>query len=102
MRAYDRYVVRQRHRYGAEFSEPSRVEVDRFGPYLGDTDVRITVSRTYDNGEVYQRTGYIGITTGWKPAFLLMSRVGSIGSSDLLDAKDTIVSIRPRRVRRPR
>ena len=98
MRTYERYVTRKQHEYGTQFCPPSREEVARFGPYLGDRNVRVTVSRTFESGETETRTGYIGITTGWKPAFLLISRINSTGSSDVLSAKDVIVATRPRRV----
>jgi hypothetical protein len=39
------------------------------------------------------RWGYVGLTTGWRPAFLLMKRRGQVGSSDLLNPqRDKIVN----------
>lgn len=94
-------IVREgQHRHGAKFDGSDLVP--RFAPYYGDYNIRVTVERTYNSGETYRRTGWIGKTTGWKPAFLLMSRINAIGSGDVLGAKDRIVSVRPRRVRSSR
>ena len=57
-----------------------------------NTGYRIEVTTTYPNGETHVRRGRIGITTGWKPAFLLMSRRGAIGSSDVLGVNDVCTS----------
>lgn len=46
----------------------------------------------FDNGE--EKTGTVGKTTGWRPVYLLMARSDSIGSSDLLSAKDTVVAVK--------
>ena len=50
--------------------------------------VRIRVA----NGE-YVRTGKVGITTGWRPAFLLMHRSSDTGSSDVLNERDQITGV---------
>ena len=48
---------------------------------------RIKVKFSY--GEI--KTGTVGMTTGWKPVFLLMLRSNSIGSSYTLSDKDIIL-----------
>lgn len=43
----------------------------------------------------YAKTwGYVGITTGWVPCFMLMRRRGQHDSSQLLKATDKIISTR--------
>ncbi len=86
-----------RARHGAQF-DPSDL-APQFAELYGNRDIRVTVERTYASGETYRRTGCVGKTTGWRPAFLLMSRVTSLGSSDVLSCEDRIVSTRPRRTR---
>lgn len=38
------------------------------------------------------RRGVVGITTGWRPAFLLIARATSRGSSDVLGPDDVVLS----------
>lgn len=52
-----------------------------FAPYF-DTGQRIKVRFWQDDDLTY--TGTVGITTGWRPAFLLMRRSSDHGSSWLL------------------
>lgn len=61
---------------------------ERFVPYLRSGQ-RIKV-------EVYGRTitGTVGITTGWKPVFLLMRTSRSIGSSDILDKRAKLLAVK--------
>jgi hypothetical protein len=41
---------------------------------------------------VYEtKRGTVGVTTGWKPCFLLMLTKRSIGSSHTLSARDSIL-----------
>lgn len=51
-----------------------------------ETGQRIEVATPY--GETLR--GYVGKTTGWRPSYLLLARVDSIGSSELLDDRYTI------------
>lgn len=55
---------------------------------------RVKVRRTYESGHVEERWGYVSITGGWQPAFLLMRRRGQHGSSDVLCHLDTIIDTR--------
>lgn len=66
---------------------------DQFRPYL-HSSTRLRVRRVYPGGEVYERTGTVGKTTGWKPAYLLMHRSSDHGSSDLLGPDDKIVAVK--------
>lgn len=51
---------------------------------------RIRVRFSY--GE--ERTGTVGKTTGWRPAYLLIPRSDSTGSSDVLGAEDTVIAVK--------
>lgn len=62
-----------------------------FAPYLG-TDVRLRVTTFHPHGGRHTRTGRVGITTGWRPAFLLMHRSNDHGSWDVLAHGDQIVA----------
>jgi len=88
MDKFEAYCERKTAEYGARFVRPSgspelvaafndggRYEVDVYGP----GDVR------------WIKRGRIGITTGWEPAFLLMSTRRSLGSSLTLDARSVIL-----------
>lgn len=90
MSTYDDYLRRKQNEFGKQFD--SSKLAPQFVHYFNSGE-RIKVSRQYASGEVYTRTGTIGVTTGWVPAFLLMSRIGSSGSSDVLDEKDQIVAV---------
>lgn len=53
-----------------------------------DNGQRIEVKTPY--GETVR--GYVGKTTGWRPAYLLMARSNSTGSSELLDERYEITA----------
>lgn len=40
-----------------------------------------------------ERTGRVGVTTGWKPAFLLMHRSSDDSSSDVLGLGDQVIGV---------
>ena len=40
------------------------------------------------------RRGVVGITTGWRPVFLLIARATSLGSTDVLGPDDVVTSYR--------
>lgn len=47
---------------------------------------RVYLVTTWTGGEQHHRTGRVGKTMGWRPAFLLLSSSRASSSSDLLDA----------------
>ena len=57
------------------------------------TDRRVRVETTWDDGETYIRTGRISVTTGWRPAFLLVHRSSDTGSSDVLGPRDRVTHV---------
>lgn len=60
----------------------------QFVPYF-HSDTRIRVAGSFGT-----RTGTVGVTTGWKPGFLLMSRTSAHGSSDVLSQDDRVVAVK--------
>ena len=76
-----------------EHFDPSALAV-QFAPYY-KTGQRIEVRTDYPGGETYLRQGYVGVTTGRCPVFLLMSSKQAMGSSDTLAATDTILRVVP-------
>lgn len=72
--------IREKTRYEVFIGAKRRMYVDRFdesglAPQFIEhynTGYRIEVTTTYPNGETYVRRGRVGVTTGWRPAFLLL------------------------------
>lgn len=83
MKNYQEYITRKRAEYGDKFND-SGLNKD-FIPYY-ENNKRIEVDFGYE-----VKRGRIGITTGWKPCFLLMLTTRSIGSSYTIGAKDKIL-----------
>jgi len=86
MRSYNEFINHKRREYGEEF-DPSDL-AEQFKPYF-ETGQRIKINFGH---EVV--TGTVGVTTGWKPAFLLMRRIDSIGSPYLLSESDKIEAVK--------
>jgi len=85
MTRYEEYVNRKRKQY-ANFTE---CDLDaRFVPYFNNGR-RIKVDMC---GMVL--TGTVGVTTGWKPAFLLMRTKRSIGSPWTLGPQDKVIGVK--------
>lgn len=85
---YRDFIARKQAEYGDRF-DPSGLD-PRYIPYF-HSDVRIKVE-TGDGGMVL--TGTVGVTTGWKPSFLLMRTARSHGSSWLLGKDERIVGVK--------
>lgn len=86
MTPFEEYTDRKRREYGDKFDASALPA--KFVPYF-NSDQRIKVRSSYG----WEHTGRVGITTGWRPAFLLMARSNQIGSSDVLDASDEIIAV---------
>jgi hypothetical protein len=81
MTKFEEYCARKRAEYGDKFVPPSGREfIDAFNK--GER-YRVQV-RTLWDGHSHTRWGFIGVTTGWQPCFLLMRNVLQRGSSDTL------------------
>lgn len=87
MTAYDQLLARGVARHGDRF-DPGDLAAG-FVRYYG-TGERVRVT----DGHGYTRTGTVGVTTGWRPAFLLMHRRSDVGSSDVLGTGDRVTHVR--------
>lgn len=85
MTEIEQYVQRAKREHGEQF-DPSTL-APKFAPFLR-TGQRIRVQ----TGE-FIRTGTVGVTTGWRPAFLLMHRSSDHGSWDVLSQNDVITHV---------
>ena len=85
MKNYNDYVNFKKQYYGKKFdySDLSKQFVDYY-----ENQWRIEIKT---NGEI--KRGRVGISTGWKPSFLLMLTTRSLGSSYLLSDKDEIIKV---------
>ena len=72
------------HHFDASELAPQFVDA-----FNGGAGFRVLVDFGYaDEKPVW---GFVGITTGWKPCFLLMRRRGQIGSSECLNTSHKII-----------
>jgi hypothetical protein len=94
MRSYSDYLARKQREHGAKFDSSDLAA--QFVPYY-ESGARIKV-RTHYGEEI---TGTVGVTTGWRPCFLLMRRSNSFGSSDLMRADDRVIAVQRGRTYRP-
>ena len=85
MTRFSDYIARKEREHGTRW-DTSGLDT-RFVPYFNSGE-RIRV-RTW--GE--EITGTVGVTTGWRPAFLLMRRSNSIGSPVVLGPDDEILAV---------
>jgi hypothetical protein len=85
MRYHD-FVQRQKAKHGDMFSEEN-LNRNFISAYNNGDTFRVLVDLGYDK-PVW---GYIGVTTGWKPCFLLMRRRGQHGSSDTINKECKIL-----------
>ena len=84
---YTEYCKRKKKEYGNEFSDKDLAQ--QFAPYL-HTKIQIVVKDTYKQ----THTGFVGVTTGWRPSFLLLDSIHSCDSDFLLQHEDTIIAIK--------
>ncbi len=91
MTRFEEYCKRGVQAHGSKFTPP---EGDAFiAAYNKGQDFRIKVFTPYVGSQVrgHARWGYVGITSGWAPCFLLMHRAGNTGSSDVLDHRQDVI-----------
>lgn len=86
MSKYTDLIKRKKKEFGEKFDGSGLAE--NFIPYYNSGE-RVEVEFSY--GEI--KRGTIGITTGYKPCFLLMLNKRSMGSSWTLSDKDKIVKV---------
>lgn len=86
MSKYEAYCARKLQEYPDKFD---------------DRDLNPAFIQAFNNGEQfrvhvdfgYEKIwGYIGVTTGWAPCFLLMRRRGQHGSLQTIGLTDTIIN----------
>ena len=79
---YEQHLIRR-----GQYTDTSDLDAaGQFKPYFRGPRIRV-------DGPAGIRTGTVGMTTGWRPAFLLMHRVTDSGSSDVLGPEDRIVAV---------
>lgn len=88
MTKYDDYIARKEQEYGTRF-DPSNL-APQFIPYFNSGE-RIKVSIKGHSQSVF---GYVGVTTGWMPTFLLMRTQRSIGSCDVIGKPDKVIAVK--------
>jgi hypothetical protein len=89
-RNFEQFIQAKQKQHGAKFDSSELAR--QFIPFY-ESGERIEVTFSY--GE--KKRGTIGVTTGWKPCFLLMLTKRSISSSYTLSAKDTPAKITPKK-----
>lgn len=86
-RLFKTVLYQGKQKYGDKF-DPSDLD-PRFIPfYESQTRIKIEDPGYY----VPELTGTVGITTGYKPVFLLMRRKSDIGSSHILNKRTKILA----------
>ena len=93
------------HKHGAKWSDENASDMLN-GPWREhyESGQRVRVVTVYGTGpdrEEYVRTGIVSITTGWRPAFMLMHRSSDHGSSDLLGSSDVVSHVQRGRTYAP-
>jgi hypothetical protein len=82
MRNYEETIARRKVKYAVNFSDES---IDKELIQFFNSGERIEVAEIQPKGTpVKLLRGTVGITTGWKPCFLLMKRIDSMSSDILL------------------
>jgi len=92
MQSFNKYLENKRSEYGIEFDSSGLAR--QFVPYF-ESGQRIEVEAVYGK-TADRRRGYVGVTTGWRPTFILLSRSNSISSGDTLNHNDKIMRSLPK------
>lgn len=87
MTPFEQFLDRKKNEYGDRF-DPSNLSKQFIFAFNDAPRSRVKVR--FSHGEVVW--GYVGVSAGWKPTFLLMRRLGQHGSCLTLSDKDGIVS----------
>jgi len=85
MRSYQEYIARKKREFGNKFDD-SELNPE-FIPFF-ESGERIEVDFGYE-----VKRGTIGVTTGWRPCFLLMLTRRSRGSSYTIGKNDKILQV---------
>lgn len=84
----DALYARARVRWGEKFDDTDLRNAPSLIRSLYGTDARVIVETRYPDGATLRIAGRVGVTTGWKPSFMLLHRRDSIGSSNLIGATE--------------
>jgi len=84
MNSYKEYIDRKNAEYGIKFNAIDLAK--KFIPYYENQE-RIKVK--FSSGDI--KSGRVGVTTGWKPVFILMLTSRSHGSSWILRDNDMVL-----------
>lgn len=82
-RNFNQYIESKKQKYGSKFNMN---DLDKRFIHYYENQKRIEVDFGYE-----KKRGTVGITTGWKPVFLLILTARSLGSSYILDNNCTII-----------
>ena len=82
---YEDYIEQKRRQYGDRFDTSDLAP--QFIEYF-ESGERIKVQT-----DEHVRTGTVGITIGWRPAFLLMHRSSDHSSGDVLGTQDQVTHV---------
>lgn len=85
-------IARGMARWGEKFDSSSLDAVDSRIRTAFNTGGRVIVESAYDDGSTWVRAGRVGITTGWRPAFLILWSDSQTGSSDTVGASDRVIA----------
>lgn len=85
MQEFDAWVKRARARWGDDLD--LSYLPDKWRPYLNGPRIEVAL-----DGEDVTR-GRVGITTGWRPVFLLVRRRSDRGSSIILVESDELLRV---------
>lgn len=86
--ALDSLYARARARWGHLFDDVDLRNAPSLIRSLYGTDARVIVETTYPNGATWRVAGRIGVTSGFRPAFMLLARSDSSGSSSLIGSTE--------------
>ena len=89
-KSFTEYLIRKGEEYPKKFDSSELAK--QFVPYF-ENGARIEVKFGYGATHLGTKRGTVGITTGWKPVFLLMLRKDSVGSSWTLKECDEVVRV---------
>jgi len=94
-RSYADLLARGRARWGERF-DPSGLEPSFVRWYESEDRVRVayTIPGDPGAGDTLFAYGTVGVTTGWRPAFLLVHSVRSAGSSYVIGPRDRVVAVK--------
>jgi hypothetical protein len=76
---FEGFKTRKVEEFGSRF-DASDLDIRFFQDIAGAPNARVKVQ--FPHGEIVW--GFVSVTTGWKPTFILLRRIGQVGSSDAL------------------